>query len=69
MRDRDALIQPDVMRAPIVWLASGEADGTTGRRIIASKWDESLPLEQRLEAAAAPAAWPQLGRPAGAQGP
>ena len=57
------------MRAPIVWLASDEADGLTGRRIIASKWDESLPIDQRLEAAAAPAAWPQLGRPAAEQGP
>ena len=68
-RDRNALIQPDVMRAPIVWLASGDADGVSGRRIVASKWDESLPIEQRLEAAAAPAAWPQLGRPAGEQRP
>ena len=68
-RDRSALIQPHVMRAPIVWLASDEADGVNGRRIIASNWDESLPIEQRLEAAAAPAAWPQLGRPAGQQGP
>ncbi len=68
-RDRDALIQPVVMRAPVVWLASNEADGVNGRRIIASKWDESLPMDQRLEAAAAPAAWPQLGRPAAEQWP
>ena len=68
-RDRNALIQPDVMRAPIVWLASDEADGVNGRRIIASNWDKSLPVEQRLEAAAAPAAWPQLGRPAAQQRP
>lgn len=68
-RDRSALIQPDVMRAPIVWLASGEADGLTGQRIVASKWDEDLPIDQRLEAAAAPAAWPQLGRPAAEQRP
>ncbi|MDE2838871.1 MAG: SDR family NAD(P)-dependent oxidoreductase [Chloroflexota bacterium] len=69
VRDRDALIQPVVMRAPIAWLASDEADGINGRRIIASKWDENLPIEQRLEVAAAPAAWPQLGRPPEEQGP
>ena len=62
--DRAALIQPDVMRAPVAWLASGEADGVNGRRIIASQWDERLPAAERLEAASAPAAWPQLGRQA-----
>ena len=62
--DRVALIQPDVMRAPVAWLASGEADGVNGRRIIASQWNERLPVAERLEAASAPAAWPQLGRQA-----
>ncbi len=59
--------QPGVMRAPAVWLASGEADGVTGRRIIASQWDERLPVAERLEKASAPAAWPQLGRQAAAR--
>ena len=58
---RNALIKPDVMRAPAVWLASGESDGFNGRRIIAARWDEKLPMRERLEKAAAPAAWPQLG--------
>ena len=68
VRDRDALIQPIVMRAPIVWLASNEADGTTGRRIIASKWDEGLPIEQRLEGRGGARRVAQLGRPAAEQG-
>jgi NAD(P)-dependent dehydrogenase (short-subunit alcohol dehydrogenase family) len=58
---RKALIRPEVMRAPAVWLASAEADGFNGQRIIAYYWDERLPLDQRLKKAAAPAAWPQLG--------
>ena len=62
--DRDALIQPVVMQVPVVWLASEASDGINGRRFIAYNWDESLPLEQRLEKASAPAAWPQLGRQA-----
>ena len=33
-------------------------------RFIAYLWDESLPIEQRLEKAGAPAAWPQLGNQA-----
>ncbi len=62
--DRSGLIQPGVMREPAAWLASDAANGVNGKRIIASLWDESLPIEQRLERAAAPAAWPQLGRQA-----
>ena len=58
---RNALIKPEVMRAPAVWLASGESDGFNGQRIIAARWDEKLPIQERLEKAAAPAAWPQLG--------
>ena len=55
------LIPPDVMKAPYVWLASDAASDFTGRRIVAYHWDENLPLENRLEQASAPAAWPQLG--------
>jgi NAD(P)-dependent dehydrogenase (short-subunit alcohol dehydrogenase family) len=62
--DRDQLIKPEVMQAPVVWLASEASQAFTGRRIIAYFWDESLPLAQRLEKASAPAAWPQLGRQA-----
>jgi NAD(P)-dependent dehydrogenase (short-subunit alcohol dehydrogenase family) len=62
--DRTALIQPQVMEAPIVWLASAESDALHGQRLIAYHWDEALPLEQRLARAAAPLAWQQLGRQA-----
>jgi NAD(P)-dependent dehydrogenase (short-subunit alcohol dehydrogenase family) len=62
--DRSGIIQPEVMRKPVVWLASEASDGVNGRRIIAQDWDESLPIEQRLEKASGPTAWPQLGRQA-----
>jgi NAD(P)-dependent dehydrogenase (short-subunit alcohol dehydrogenase family) len=62
--DKEKLIRPEVMQAPVVWLASDASNGWNGRRIIAYFWDESLPLEARLEKASAPAAWPQLGRQA-----
>jgi NAD(P)-dependent dehydrogenase (short-subunit alcohol dehydrogenase family) len=62
--DKEQLIRPEVMQAPVVWLASEASNGWNGRRIIAYVWDESLPLEARLEKAGAPAAWPQLGRQA-----
>jgi len=62
--DRNALIQPEVMQAPVVWLASDASHACNGRRLIAYYWDEQLPLEERLTKASAPAAWPQLGRQA-----
>jgi 3-oxoacyl-[acyl-carrier protein] reductase len=68
--DRDGMIQPVVMQGPVVWLASEASNGINGRRFIAFDWDESLPLEERIEKAGAPVAWPQLGqqsrRPSGA---
>ena len=59
--DRAALIQPEVMQAPVVWLASEESNEISGRRFIAYYWDETLPIEERLEKAGAAVAWPQLG--------
>jgi 3-oxoacyl-[acyl-carrier protein] reductase len=60
--ERSALIRPEVMQAPIVWLASEASRHINGRRFIAYHWDENLPLEERLEKSGAPAAWPQLGK-------
>jgi len=62
--DRSALIQPDVMQAPVVWLASDASSGLHGQRLIAYHWDESLPLADRLAKATAPLAWQQLGKQA-----
>ena len=58
---RENMIDPQVMQAPVVWLASDASDSINGQRFIGYYWDEDLPLEERLEKAAAPAAWPQLG--------
>ena len=66
--DRARLIQPPVMEKPVVWLASEASDDVNGRRFIAYHWDESLPLEERLSRASAPAAWPQAGQAAIAPG-
>ena len=61
---RDQLIQPEVMQAPLVWLASEASNEFNGQRIIAYFWDEHVSIEERLQKASAPAAWPQLGRQA-----
>jgi 3-oxoacyl-[acyl-carrier protein] reductase len=62
VRDPSGLLQPEVMQAPIVWLASEASDGVNGQRFIAEFWDEELPLAERIEKAGAPAGWAQLGR-------
>ena len=61
VHSREAMIQPEVMRGPVVWLASEASDGINGQRFIGYHWDESVPLGERIERAGAPAAWPQLG--------
>jgi len=62
--DRAAMIQPEVMQAPVVWLSSDASNNFHGKRMIAYYWDEALSLEDRLAKATAPLAWPQLGRQA-----
>ncbi|MCK1513166.1 SDR family oxidoreductase [Bradyrhizobium sp. 190] len=57
----DKLIQPEQMRAPLIWLCSNDSDGVNGLRMIAQRWDPTLPSERRLAMASAPTAWPQLG--------
>ncbi|MEX2454718.1 MAG: SDR family oxidoreductase, partial [Rhodospirillaceae bacterium] len=43
------LVAPEVMRAPVVWLASRASDGWTGRRFVARLWDETLAPEAAAE--------------------
>ena len=37
------ILQPEVMIAPMLWLASTQSDGVTGRRYVGKNWDERLP--------------------------
>lgn len=62
--DREAMIQPSVMRAPIVWLMSEDADGFSGHRLTGTGWNAALPGRQAAQKAAAPAAWPGVGQQA-----
>jgi len=55
---REALIQPEGMQEPAVWLASDDSDSRNGERFIAGHWDKGI------DAASAPCAWPQLGKQA-----
>ena len=66
--DRSQLIRPEVMMAPICWLMSGEADGITGMRFVAQRWDETIPGREAAKKAGAPAAWPALAEEAAGAG-
>ena len=36
------LLKPEIMAAPLLWLASTDSDGVTGCRFVANRWDGSL---------------------------
>ena len=57
----ESFIAPEVMAAPMVWLASDASDGVTGRRFIARDWDPKLPPDQAAEISGAPVAWTGFG--------
>jgi len=55
--DRDKLVQPEVMRAPIQWLMSRQSDGVTGKRFIGKEWDPRLDPNEAAQKVGKPAAW------------
>jgi 3-oxoacyl-[acyl-carrier protein] reductase len=54
---REALLPPDVIVPPLMWLVSDAANEITGTRIAANLWDASIPPEQAAEKARAAAGW------------
>ena len=58
--DREKLVDPIVMVAPMCWLASRLSDGVTGQRIVARQWDQEKHWRDALAASSAPIAWPGL---------
>ena len=58
--DRQRMIQPAVMAAPLVWLVSDAAADVTGRRFLAVHWNPALPTAEAAAMAGAPAAWESI---------
>ncbi|HXP30312.1 MAG TPA: SDR family oxidoreductase [Stellaceae bacterium] len=54
---RAKLLDPAVMVPPLLWLASPQSDGVTGRRFIAARWRQDLPAKEAAEEAAEEAGW------------
>lgn len=59
--DRAKMLKADIMGPPACWLISDEAALYTGQRIIAARWDASLPGMQAAAKAGRPIGWPELG--------
>jgi 3-oxoacyl-[acyl-carrier protein] reductase len=58
---RDVLIHEDVMAAPAAFLASDAANDFTARRIVANRWNATLPPLAAAAAASDPIAWAGYG--------
>jgi NAD(P)-dependent dehydrogenase (short-subunit alcohol dehydrogenase family) len=56
------LLDPEIMGAPAVWLASPQSDGISACRFIARDWDISLPAAEAAARVRQPAAWPSLAQ-------
>jgi hypothetical protein len=52
-----ALLDPSIMVAPLLWLVSPEANGMTGRRFAATKWQTGGDGKSAAEAAIEQAGW------------
>lgn len=60
--DRAAMIRPELMAPPMLWLCADEAAEATGMRYVAAHWDLAAPPAEAAARAGAPAAWPDLAQ-------
>jgi NAD(P)-dependent dehydrogenase (short-subunit alcohol dehydrogenase family) len=54
---RSALLDPAIIVPPLLWLASPDSDGITGRRLIATRWRTDVSAREAAEAATERAGW------------
>jgi len=54
---RRAMLDPAIMVAPVQWLCSPDADAISGQRMVANKWDPSLPANEAARRALGPLPW------------
>lgn len=55
---RAKLLDPEVMVAPLLWLASERSNGVTGMRFVATRWRSDVPEAEAVLAACDTAGWP-----------
>ena len=54
---RRSLLEPEIVVPPLLWLVSPAADGISGKRVNASRWELSLPEADAAARAEEPAGW------------
>jgi NAD(P)-dependent dehydrogenase (short-subunit alcohol dehydrogenase family) len=54
---KSTFLDPSVMNAPLLWLVSADADGITGRRLVATKWRTDCDGRSAADAATDQAGW------------
>src|SRR5882757_1566653 len=54
---KSAMLDPSIMVPPLLWLVSPEADGMTGRRLVATQWQTGSDGKSAAEAATEQAGW------------
>jgi NAD(P)-dependent dehydrogenase (short-subunit alcohol dehydrogenase family) len=54
---KSSMLDPSIMVPPLLWLVSPEADGMTGRRLVANTWQPGSADKSAAEAATEPAGW------------
>lgn len=54
---KSEMLDPSIMVPPLLWLVSPEADGMTGRRIVATKWQTADDGRSAAEATTEQAGW------------
>jgi 3-oxoacyl-[acyl-carrier protein] reductase len=54
---RTNLLSPEIMVPPLLWLVSEAADGISGQRVNASRWDPNLNPSEAAAKACEPAGW------------
>ena len=57
----ESMLSPNIMAAPIRWLASPLSDGVTGRRFVANLWDAKLSGAENAQRQNFPIGWPGVG--------
>lgn len=55
---KENMLAPEIMVPPLFYLLSRASDAVTGQRLVATRWDTSLPPDAAAAAAASAAAWP-----------
>jgi 3-oxoacyl-[acyl-carrier protein] reductase len=55
---RSALLEPEIIVPPLLWLVSSDADAITGKRVVATRWHADVHDRSAAEAAIDQAGWP-----------